>query len=62
MTEFTSAEMVGCIERELKMRRRVYPRWVSTGKMSQPQANREIALMEAILARLQTDASTERLL
>ncbi len=39
-----------CIERELKMRRRVYPRWVEAGKMSQAHADKEIATMEAILA------------
>lgn len=36
------------VEREIKMRRRVYPRWVEAGKMS--KANEEIAIMEAILA------------
>lgn len=39
-----------CIERELKMRRRVYPRWVQDGRMSQAKADEEIAVMEAILA------------
>lgn len=39
-----------CIERELKMRRRAYPRWVEAGRMSQAKADEEIAIMEAILA------------
>lgn len=39
-----------CIERELKMRRRVYPRWVSDNRMTQAKADEEIAVMEAILA------------
>jgi len=38
------------IEREIKMRKRVYPRWVSDGKMSQAKADEEIAIMQAILA------------
>lgn len=38
------------IEREIKMRRRVYPRWVEAGRMSQAKADEEIAIMEAILA------------
>ena len=50
MTEFTRAQKRACIERELKMRRRVYPRWVENGKMTQADADREIAVMEAILA------------
>lgn len=39
-----------CLGRELKMRRRVYPRWVEAGRMSQAKADEEIATMEAILA------------
>jgi len=35
-------------ERELSMRKRVYPRWVESGKMTQAQATHEIAVMEAI--------------
>lgn len=38
-----------CIERELKMRRRVYPRWVADNRMTQAKADEEIAVMEAIL-------------
>lgn len=47
---FTVADKRACIERELKMRRRVYPRWVEQRRMSQQQADREIKLMEAIAA------------
>jgi hypothetical protein len=50
MGDFTYDDKRACIERELKMRRRVYPRWVEKGTMSQAQAYREIATMEAILA------------
>lgn len=38
------------LEREIKMRRRVYPRWVQDGRMSQAKADEEIAVMQAILA------------
>lgn len=37
-----------CIEREIVMRRRVYPRWVALGKMTQEQAEKEIQTMESI--------------
>jgi hypothetical protein len=50
MAAITHDEKRACIERELKMRRRVYPRWVENEKMTQAQADREIATMEAILA------------
>ncbi len=36
--------------REVKMRHRVYPRWVADGRMTQAKADEEIAIMEAIAA------------
>ena len=49
-TRFTDLEKFVCVERELKMRRQVYPRWVQIGKMTQSQADRELDLMAAIAA------------
>ena len=37
------------IVREIKMRKRVYPRWVQDGRMTQETADEQIAIMEAIL-------------
>ena len=37
-----------CVERELAMRRAVYPKRVAQKKMSQEKANRELEIMEAI--------------
>ena len=37
-----------CIERELRLRRRVYPRWVAEGRMKIRDAEHEIKTMEAI--------------
>ena len=48
MTDYTDEDKLKAAEREVKMRRRVYPRWVADGKMTQVQADREIAIMEAI--------------
>lgn len=50
MGEVSFDDKRACIEREIKMRKRVYPRWVEKGTMTQAQADREIATMEAILA------------
>lgn len=36
--------------RELKMRRKIYPRVVATGRMTQAECDHEIAVMEAIAA------------
>ena len=41
-------EKLACLEREIRMRRKVYPRWVELGKMKEKDAAREIATMEEI--------------
>ena len=46
----TRADKRACLEREIRMRRRVYPRFVQSGKLTQAEADREIDVMEAILA------------
>lgn len=45
-------EQIACIEREIRMRERVYPRWVGAGKLSQKKADHEIAAMRAVLATI----------
>ena len=50
--EPTLAEMVVEAERELALRRRVYPRWVEQGKLKPHHAERQIRLMAAICAEL----------
>lgn len=39
------------LERELSLRRRVYPRWVTAGKLEADTAQRRILLFEAAIAR-----------
>ena len=48
-------EQVRCVEREIRCRRRVYPRWVEERRMSQAAADHELACMEAVLVTLQQD-------
>ena len=48
----TKNEMLACVEREIKMRERVYPARVARGRMSRAKAAAEIATMRAILAAL----------
>ncbi len=64
MTErvFTAADKLAAVRREIGMRRRVYPRWVINGKMSQAKANEETAIMEAIAADYERQVEGERLL
>lgn len=47
------AAQIACVERELGMRRSVYPRRVADGKMRQAQADQEVRAMEAVLETLQ---------
>ena len=59
---FTYAEQVACVSRELRERKRVYARLVSQGSMARTRADREIAVMTAVLATVQERAVAERLL
>lgn len=45
---------IKAVERELAMRRRVYPSWVARSRMSEANADEEIAAMEAVLATLKS--------
>ena len=53
MELFDINELVRCARREVAFRRRVYPRLVFKGKMTQLDSEREIALMLAILDNLE---------
>jgi len=59
---FTFSEKLACVERELKMRKKVYPRWTVSGNMTEDQATRETALMEEIVADYRAMSERERLL
>lgn len=45
----TSDELVACVKREIALRERVYPKWISAGRMTQEKANHEIRCMRAVL-------------
>jgi hypothetical protein len=49
-SEITDADKLACAEREIAMRRHVYPNRVRQGLMRPTSADREIATMEAIAA------------
>lgn len=46
------ADQIACVEREIAMRERVYPRWVQSERMTQEKADRELLTMRAVLATL----------
>jgi hypothetical protein len=46
-TRVTLAEQIAEVEREITLRRRVYPGWIAAGKLSQALADRQMACIEA---------------
>lgn len=55
--KFTAADKLRCAERELRQRRRVYPRLIQSGRMTEAEAARETACMEAIAADYREQAT-----
>lgn len=53
---------IKCIEREIAFRKRVYPKWVVGGRMTQTKADEEIGVMLAVLETLEALARKGRLL
>ena len=53
MPAVTLKQQMRCVRRELAMRKRVYPKWVLSERMSQDQATLEIDTMAAVLATLE---------
>lgn len=56
---FTLAELAKEAAREAALRHRVYLRWVVEGKMKGDDADRKLAMMEAIAAKLAEEAEAE---
>ena len=47
-------DQIACVERELRLRRQVYPRQVKNQFMTQARCDEEIRKMEAVLATLRS--------
>ena len=48
-------KQIHSIQREIRMRKRVYPKWVRSGQLDQKEADYGIAVMEAVLTTLMKD-------
>lgn len=59
---FTAEQKRDCALRELKMRERVYPRWVENNRMSKAKAREEIDMMREIADDYDSQARGTRLL
>lgn len=60
--DITASDKLACVERELKMRKSVYPRWEEVGKISAGKATWELTVMEAIVADYRAAVEKERLI
>jgi len=49
---FHISDQIKCVEREIDMRRRVYPSRIIAGKMTQGTADREIEIMRHVYQTL----------
>jgi hypothetical protein len=58
----TNLEKLKCAQRELEMRKRVYPRWVAENKMTQSFCDREMRVMAAIIEDYEKLEVMERLI
>ncbi|MDQ3562704.1 MAG: hypothetical protein M3436_00715 [Pseudomonadota bacterium] len=52
MSDITLDEQLTCVRREIAMRQRVYPKWVTLGKLSAVKADHELLCMQAVLETL----------
>lgn len=48
MSDITIADQIGCVDREIGIRERVYPRWVKKGTLTQEAAHLELMRMRAV--------------
>ncbi len=56
----TITEQIKGVRREIDYRKRLYPKWVAEGRMTQHEANYQIELMEYVLNTLQAVLDFER--
>ena len=59
---YTEAQKLEAITRELKLRRRVYPRRIEKGHMTQQLADYQLDIFEAIRSDYEERAAKDRLL
>ncbi len=62
LLEITLEDMAAEAEREVRLRSRVYPAWVAARRLTQHRADRQLAVMKAIAARLRAEAGAPRCL
>jgi Spy/CpxP family protein refolding chaperone len=59
MSVITTSDLIKAVARELRYRRRVYPRLIDQGKLDERTADHEIACMEELQRRLEFQKDKE---
>jgi hypothetical protein len=62
MSNFTAKEKHDEAIREIEMRKSMFPRWVTMGKLTQREADRRIAILQEIANDYRKLANREQLL
>lgn len=62
MEKISLSQQLAEAQRELDLRRRLYPGWIRSGKLAQATADRQLATQQAIVDTLRPLAGQERLL
>lgn len=57
----TTAELVACAKREVRLRENVFPGWVQRGKLTADKAAHELDCMRGIVAKLERILELEEL-
>lgn len=60
--KFTAQQKLACLERELRLRKQHYPRWIKNGTLTASDAKWEIDVMTAIVRDYRMMLASERLL
>jgi hypothetical protein len=53
MSDVPLSEQITEVKREMALRRRVYPNWIAAGRLTHPDADRQLGRMAAALATLE---------
>lgn len=59
--QYDAKTKLAAVERELRYRERVYPRWIEEGRITDGFAASQISIFEAIAADYREQAEKERL-
>lgn len=63
MAQIPLKDQLACVGRELGMRKGTYPKWVASGRMSQDDADKELARIDAVYKTLKwLEANREKVL